>query len=323
MRAEPASTVPRRKSGWRRALGLLVSIAALGWVAVLLWRTWPAFVEGVGGVDRPNLLAGFALVALASLLVFEAFRPLARIAGIAGLSAMQLGHLHFTSQLLRHMPGRILGIGYQIAGGRAAGKMAAWLVANVLHMALAVYFALLTSAVVLLFQEDGPLAALCGGAGVATYLGGWRLARSAWLKDRLGQPGGRIANALTLVIHGAGRARSVDIWRAGLAFIASWIAMYGAWLCFALAYPGLDGGEGARLLALYMIAWFVGYASLVSPSGLGVRELVFAALAHDAAADAVAYLAIVGRISLLAGDLLLGLAFAPFTPGREAARRAD
>ncbi|MBX3725704.1 MAG: hypothetical protein KF823_07270 [Xanthomonadales bacterium] len=293
---------------------MVVSGAALAWVGVLLWRTWPVFREGLGQVDRPMMLAGFALVAVASLLVFEAFRPLARVSGITGLSPLQLGHLHFTSQLLRHLPGRIWGIGYQIAGGRPGGSVGAWLVVNVLHMGLAIYFALLTSALVLLVPGDVPLAVLAGAAGLALYAVGWRLARATWLTRKVAPMRGRTGAALRVVVGSAARARTQDAGHAALAFVASWIAMYGAWLCFAAAYPALQPAEGARLLALYMIAWFVGYATVVSPSGLGVRELVFAALAHDAGADVVAYLAIAGRVSLLSGDLVLGLLFAPFVP---------
>jgi uncharacterized membrane protein YbhN (UPF0104 family) len=68
------------------------------------------------------------------------------------------------------------------------------------------------------------------------------------------------------------------------------------------------------MCAYYMVAWFVGYVSLLTPSGLGVRELVFAWLAKDFPPDAVALMAVVGRVSLLAVDLALGLAFAPFVP---------
>lgn len=315
---EQTEVSPARQGrrGWRKALGLVVSAVALGWVGALLWRTWPAFMDGLGQVDRSAMLAGFVLVAVASALVFEAFRPLARVSGIAGLTPLQLGHLHFTSQLLRHLPGRIWGIGYQIAGGRPAGSAGAWLVANVLHMALAIYFALLTSAVVLLYRKDITVAMLAGATGIFFCAVGWRLGRSRRLTRRLRAVGGRVGAAFALVLDSLARARAVDAGHAALAFVASWVAMYGAWLCFAFAYPGLDAIDGTRLLALYMIAWFAGYASLLSPSGLGVRELVFAALAHDAGADAVAYLAIAGRVSLLAGDLLLGLAFAPFAPGR-------
>jgi uncharacterized membrane protein YbhN (UPF0104 family) len=71
-----------------------------------------------------------------------------------------------------------------------------------------------------------------------------------------------------------------------------------------------------QLCAFYMVAWFVGYVSLLTPSGLGVRELVFAWLAKDFAGDAVALMAVVGRINLLFVDLFMGLAFAPFAPRR-------
>ena len=70
------------------------------------------------------------------------------------------------------------------------------------------------------------------------------------------------------------------------------------------------------LCALYVIAWMAGYFSLVTPSGLGVRELVFVFLAHRFPPDAVAGLAIFGRAMLLVADILLGAIFGPFVPGQ-------
>ncbi len=58
-----------------------------------------------------------------------------------------------------------------------------------------------------------------------------------------------------------------------------------------------------------MLAWFVGYVSLLTPSGLGIRELVFVWLANEFPPDAVALMAVIGRISLLAIDLVMGLIF--------------
>ncbi len=302
----------------RKALGLMVSSVAMCWVGVLLWGTVPELARGLSQVNLKLLLLGFVLVAFATGMVFEAFRPIVRISGISGLSSTQLGHLYFTAQLLRHLPGRVWGIGYQIAGGRFAGSVGSWLSANVLHMSLAIYFALLIAVSIISYSKGLWLSVLTGSAGLLLFIAVLRIFRSRWFLSQATNRGGRLAAIFGMVIDCARRAGRRDLSHAVMAIGASWIGMYTAWAFFASAYPDLDAIDGLRLLALYMIAWFAGYASIVTPGGLGVREVVFVSLANEYGTDAVAYLAIVGRLSLLSGDFVLGLAFMPFAPMRKA-----
>ena len=77
-----------------------------------------------------------------------------------------------------------------------------------------------------------------------------------------------------------------------------------------MAWPRLSAFDGTVLCAMYTLAWFIGYVTLISPSGMGVRELAFALIAHRYPPDVIAGMAIIGRVMLLATDVFLGMAFA-------------
>jgi len=316
----PAGTANgfRAHPAWKAAAAVVTTIA-LAWVVWMLVKIWPDLSARRSEIDLRLLAAALPLALVASWLTFLSFVALLRAFGISTLRWRELGHLYFTAQLLKHLPGRVWGIGYQWAAGGRAHSLGSWLRANIAHTLLATFFALWSSALVLGLTL-GPWACVAAVAiGAVAYAGLWYCRSAmrsvrwpAWLGRRIARADGGLLDALYSVPVAA-RTRIFVL------FAASWVAYYAAWYLNGEAYAPLGGGGGVRLCAYYMVAWFVGYVSLLTPSGLGVRELVFAWLAKDFPPDAVALMAVVGRVSLLAVDLALGLVFAPFVP-RHASR---
>lgn len=314
--AEPTPSASWGSGRAWKALGILVTIGSVVWMLVLLAQAWPMLLARIGELDVVSLGVGTALLTVSVYLNFEAFTTLAGTIGIAGASRLQLAHLYFIGQLLKHVPGRVWGVGYQSAAGSASGSTGAWLAANVVHMMLATMFALWSVAIVLAALQ-GVLPALCALAvGAVTCLGCWRFASSMRLRRIViklpGRLGGALRESIDAIASTSLQARMRITW----SYAASLVLLYLAWGMFGHAYPVLGAAAGIRLCGIYLIAWFVGFVSLLTPSGLGVRELVFAWLAHGYGMDAVALMAIIGRVTLLISDLTLGLLFAPFLPGR-------
>ncbi|QBB69583.1 hypothetical protein ELE36_03860 [Pseudolysobacter antarcticus] len=298
---------------WKFAAGI-VTIASLVWVAWLLVKVWPDIVEHGTQILLVPLLIGFALSLVASYLTFEAFATLVRILGISRMPRRELAHLHFTAQLLKHLPGRVWGVGYQWAAGSAAGSLGDWLWVNLAHMLLATFFALWSSSLALGFSHGLKWGALTAVIGMMGYVVGWLIVSSHRLSSWLTLlPGrfGKLSSGISATLEKAPASARVKVF---LLFSVSWLFYYASWFMNGMAYPPLGPNAAMQLCAYYMLAWFVGYLSLLTPSGLGVRELVFAWLAKDFPGDAVAIMALVGRVGSLAVDLVLGLAFAPFVP---------
>jgi glycosyltransferase 2 family protein len=299
----------RSSTTWKIAAGL-VSLASLVWVSLLLMDAWPSLAEQGPKIDLTMMAMGLGLALLASGLTFLAFVSIFRTAESSTLELRELAHLYFAAQLLKHLPGRVWGIGYQWAAGRKTHSLLSWLRANILHGVLATYFALWGATMVLACGNGFALALLSLAGGVGGYFVLWKCASVIqWISFRLGRhvrPRGLLE--ILPAIPVPARIRLFAL------FAASWIVYFAGWFFYGEAYLPIGGEAGLQMCALYLLAWFVGYVSLLTPSGLGVRELAFAWLAKDFPPDAVALMAVIGRVGLLAVDLLLGAIFVPFQP---------
>lgn len=296
---------------WRvrwRWLFLPLSVAALLWAGYLLSGAVPTLMDDLARVNAGWLLFTVLGCCLSAYLGFEGFRELFDKFRPGIYKRLPLAHLYFTGQLMKHLPGRIWSVAYQSAAGHRA-SITEWVGVNVVHMTLITAFAVWIS-VTAVFWTYGwmpGLVAFACGTGLYALLWNNRLLRPLLeLVQRIPiRPVANLCSALLPVADAGSRFKvSVFFW-----FSISWVVYFLAWAGFGMAWPGLDASDGIWLCALYTAAWLAGYLSMISPSGLGVRELVFVGLAQDFPVDAVAAMAIFGRVILLLVDIVLGLAF--------------
>lgn len=300
----------------RHALCLVLTAVALAWAFALLVEVWPTLMERRAEVELPWLILGIVPAIASNVLVFLAFVSLAGSSGI-GMSWRGLGHLYFTSQLLKHLPGRLWGIGYQGVVGRSAASFGNWLFVNMSHMLFATFFALWAASIVMGLSRHTALvvaALVVGGCAYWFAWNGWSLFNGPRWVMRLPA---KVRIYVEQAAEGVAGTPAHAKGRLFLLFGLGGLLNYASWALYGAGYPPLGISGGVQLCAYYMVAWFIGYASLVTPSGLGVRELVFAWLAKDFSPDAVALMAIIGRFAMVLVDVLLGLAFARWAP-REA-----
>lgn len=306
------------KSAWQLLWRLLLpafAAAALAWTCALLWHGWPDLYRNLVHVSVGWLLFTLLGTALSAYLGFEAFRSLVLRVRPGVFDRPRLGHLYFTAQLLKHLPGRVWGVAYQSSVGTGVSA-SEWIGINAAHMLLSTTFAVGTAMVVFGFMILWPAGVAVMALGTVLYTKLWHR-RPVMLVQALihrlpGPAFSRLSDAL------GSFAEPDTAFKIRIAALQGtcWAIYLVAWGGYGFAWPGLGFRNGVELCALYTIAWFAGYASLVSPSGMGVRELVFVLLAHNFPTDAVAGLAILGRAMLLGVDILLGLSFAPFTKPR-------
>jgi len=304
------------RSRWWRVVAAMLTLLAVAWVVRLLMQAMPDIAAHYREIDPQLLLLALLLAGVASWFTFLAFARLLPAFRVEGYRLRELAHLYFTAQLFKHLPGRVWGIGYQwMAGGRTA-SLGSWVQANLLHTLLATYFALWSSAITIAFFVRPPVGGLVIVAGILGCVPLWSapslLTALPWIGPKVRRRFGDDSLRASTLVAPADKLRIL------LLFAASWLVCYASWYVIGMAYAPLGGAGGMRMCAYYMIAWFVGYVSLLTPSGLGVRELVFAWFAQDFPSDAIVLMAIVGRVSLLFVDLLLGLLFAPFAPRKPA-----
>lgn len=307
------------ESSWRshwRWLCVPLVLVALAWTIWLLWDSWPAL-----RANLPQLRTGWLLFILlgnviSGYLAFEAFRALFNRMRPNLYPRTYLARLYFAGQLMKHLPGRVWGIAYQSAAGDRA-TISEWVSVTAVYMVLITGFALWVAVTVLgfMFAWAWGLLALLMGGGIYVLL--WRERPLTGLLGLLRRiplhAMDRLCNAVQPFVTADGQFKRI-VWGW---FTASWLVYLLAWMGYGLAWPGLSASDGIWLCAIYTVAWFAGYISLVSPSGFGVRELVFVLLAHRFPPDAIAGMAVLGRVTLLLVDVLLGVIFTPFKTGEK------
>lgn len=298
----------RKKFRW---LSLPLAVMALAWTVWLLWGSWPQLQTNLHQLRIQWLLFTLVGNVIAGYLAFEAFRALFARMRPGLYPRTRLAHLYFIGQLMKHLPGRIWGVAYQSATGHQA-TLAEWVSVTATYMVLATVFALWAAAIVIGFMSAWWWGAFAVVTGLAIYVFGW----SARLFGALFGIVRRLpSKALSRFCDTLQPFANVDsefkclVW---CWFMASWMVYLLAWAGYGMAWPDLTAADGIWLCAIYTVAWFIGYISLISPSGVGVRELVFVLLAHRFPPDAIAGMAVLGRVTLLAVDVILGVAFLPF-----------
>lgn len=287
-----------------------LSILALLWAGYLLSDAVPKLMDSLSGLNARWLLFTLLGCCLSAYLGFEGFRVLFNRFRSGVYQRLPLAHLYFTGQLMKHLPGRIWSVAYQSAAGHRA-SITEWVGVNVAHMALTIAYAVWISATALSWTHGWGqgLAVFACGAGLYVLL--WNKCLLLPLLEfgrRLSiRPIASLSSAMHPVADADLRFKAnVFFW-----FSISWVVYFLAWAGFGMAWPGLDASDGIWLCALYTAAWLAGYLSMITPSGLGVRELVFVGLAQGFPVDAVAGMAIFGRVILLLVDIVLGLVFLP------------
>jgi hypothetical protein len=298
-----------RHSSGIRILGGLLLIVAFVWIAYLLARDWQELREGLAEWSWSNtgwLSLSLGLLSLSLLPNFYLYRILFESHTQERFPFLM--PVYFSSQVVRYLPGRFFGVVYQIA--EFQNRASAFAVVRTNLEQMFIYFGgnfIVSVGILLLFEIPPWLAIGLALTGIACLL--WML--NASLPNRVIQIlTSRFPSRFEKYREVIGSHQPFSF-RQNLQFftlfVLSWIIYLAAWVALGNAIPGMVGGIDSLVhCAHYTLSWIVGFVSLVTPSGLGVRESVFIFLNQDReAASTLAFLAIVLRFWLMAADLLL------------------
>lgn len=289
-----------------RLVGVLIVACSLSWAAFLLADAWNVAALRRLSVNPLQSVLAFILAATSMVVAFPAFWCLVRSISSQTPPLGETLRLHFLAQLMRHVPGRFLGVAYQVAVARHLATGAQWVGANITHMAMALWFSAFVP--LSLLWSIGRLEPTIVVPAIALLIAmPFMLTKSVdlflrlRLKGRLVSKLFAIASALRACTKSPGFARSIA-W-----FSASWVVYACAWLALGSSIAGVNGLDGLVLCAYYSLAWALGFLVVVTPAGLGVRELAFASMASEYSSEVVVYVALAARLGLLSADILLGL----------------
>lgn len=273
-----------------RWLGWLVSLAALAFVGRLLWATDPQVWSQLRRLNLPLALVSLLLLQGWFLLRFSMWEMVSRHFGVADERRSHLRMWAF-SEFARYVPGNVWSFAARYRGARQRGSGR-------------------PGATLSLIIEAANLVA---GAAVVTaiFLRPWLWA--LWMFSA-------VAYVLLIpwVLRQAVRWRR---WEFPVHFgyrsiVQVLVLSFLTWSCYGLAQamiikalPGISTPSVLILSAANVAAWLVGYLSIITPMGLGVREIALASFLAQSVADGVgSVLAVLTRIWLVCSELVfLGL----------------
>lgn len=308
---------------------LIIGVGFL-WIVILIVQGASTIREQFLVIDWFWLAGAFVTGAAYLLLSAIAFGILLRLNEQRRFGWIYVARLIFAGQILRHLPGRLWGVVYLLNETRQEVSSAGMLRANVVFMALSLVLHMLISLTLSLFFYVGLvkalLWALLGFSGIAIALRrdgiGTCLSLAArwlptrWLPDTLSESVENLKETRPMAWAEVGKIVLILMTMGGMNVVN--------WHTLVWSFPELAHINVWMLCAVYSIAWISGYLSIVTPSGLGVREAVFMMLGSNVMElPSLAFLSVFVRLWLIALELMLFLLFFFQKPKPEPSRAFD
>ena len=307
MPAETPTTRARRLLGsrWVRAAAVAVVLACLAWAVAGQWRVISA---AEWNLDPPRFALATVVLALSFAIV--AWLWGIALAAMGGVPVRRGARIWFLSNLARYVPGSVWSILGAVELARRDGasrRQAAAVVA--LTQLLSVGVALLTGLPVLIAERDRLGAPVAAGLAVVVVL----LAALWLLRHRLAGLLRRRYPDLTVadLVPPPGLAVRLVI-----GYAVYWIVAGLAFGLFAASVYPPAAGELPLAIAAFGAAYAVGFLSLLTPSGLGVREGILVLVLSGVMPAGVAAVVAVGARAWMMAVELLGAAVTVALAGR-------
>lgn len=304
---------------WRRAIGWLLALAILFFLARTVWATWVQVAQSdfTFEFNFPLLILSTLLLVPGRSFAVEAWRRILRALGNAIPFRFAL-YAWFVSNLARFIPGNVFQLAAMMMLTEAAGVSKLNVVlSQTVYSAIALAVAALYGLTLLPIPAQYiPLVALAFGALIILFalpaVFQLLLNLSAWLLCKVRRNSEIVTPRVTTTFFQnlIPPMCSVAMWTInGFAF---WLFVRSITEISIEALPAFIGMNAA--------AYFIGYVSFITPSGLGFREATLAfflgAFFPAPVAVAIAFLA---RLWSIAGEFLgVGIAawFKPTEDGR-------
>lgn len=299
-------TSVHRFRSWAHAIGTLLALVSVSFIAILLWSQRHVLLDFHFGISGVLVLALSSIAyAAAGLLLSAAWRLLLHWSGEHNVHPDESRRIYARTQLAKYVPGNVA----HLLGRHVVGRQAGWSHIGLLLSALFELVSLLgvgTAIAILGLAVTGlqvgllsfpwllaVLAGLAGFGSVFLRIGPELLVRR-WPEIAI-----RVANCR---IH---ELWPMALFHAGYFLIGGLILLL---VSLVVLGPAVDLASWPALLSLFAMAWMAGVITPGAPSGLGVRETVIVlGLASVAPAAQASLVATLLRLVTVGGDLLFFL----------------
>lgn len=287
------------RKNWRSISQIVFGVLALGFLVWAIASRWEQVVEAVQELS-PLGVAGAAALIIAGLYVnMLSWRAVVAALGVR-LTASEAATVFFTAQLGKYLPGGVwpivasarLGRAFGLSGTQSVGSMTVALLLSVTVasvIAVGALFAVpnLDGATVLVPIVLMAIGLIMLWPPILNRLISWALRLL------------RRSEGLPPLSHRGMAA-------AGAWSILSWVLLGGALSALVAASGNAALDDAAVSVSAYALSWVAGFAALVVPAGVGVREGVLVlVLGGSLGVPTVLGIAVVHRVLMTLGDVAM------------------
>ncbi len=316
-------------SKFRRAVGYVFAIAVLVYLGDVLYRTWNQVAQSGFRFefDLPRLAVSLVLLVIARGFAVEAWRRI--LIGLGEYCSFSFGaRVWFLSNLTRYVPGNIWQVATMmvLVEQRGVSKTNA-LVSQIIYTALALAIAG-TLGIMFIFVRPDVLNGLVPDPLVAYAPFIFGVGFIALVILFALPPVNRLIVALSGRIMRRDLCAPTPTFARGLIppvfSLAMWLTNGIAFYLFAASIMPLPLQNLPAFIAMNAGAYWIGYASFITPSGLGFREGALAWMLSSFVPMPVAVaLSLVTRLWSTAGELLGVMLVWSVPEGNRAAEQAE
>lgn len=307
MVAEPRPASPSPRKTVLRVGAMLI---ALGFLAALVISQWRLLQDFQWTVDAPRVALSLVALEVAWLLELSIWRFI--LSSLGGrLRWSRAAQTWFLANLARYIPGNIwqfVGMA-ELAADDGVSRFTTF-TSIALHQALGTVAGLVVAATYFAVAGQGPwldaLRPLLWLAPLGLLLCQPRLLE--WSMNQVLRLAKRPPIRVTLTWR--------QVWLLLLGYLAVWLLLGSAFALLASAVTAITPQQFLALVATWAAAYVIGYLSLFTPNGLGVREGVLVlVLGPLFPAPVPTVIALASRVWMVAGELI-GAAAALVARGR-------
>lgn len=287
-------------------------IISFVWIFALIYRDQEGIHQIWTNLRSENLLMVidatiFVLIAVA--LLVPLVEIITRQNTQRAFPLRYLARLFFAGQVVSYLPGRLLGTAYLVNETQKIIPALTMIRINLeLIMTIMLFNTLMALAIMAYYLVGVPAAVGLSILGLALFVVYHRMnlfdfflqVSSQFLPKKFSE---KVLQAKT---HRPFEFKTIGLML--VVFMIHWAAYLKAWLCLKSAFVMLDGQAVFLLAAAYTLSWFIGFITLITPGGLGVREVSFVLLSSNyLTKQQASFLSLFLRVWLIAVDIILFL----------------
>lgn len=297
----------KKHPAWKLA-SIIVMTGSFTWALLLLQEGFTQLIHQGISTEPYMMIASWFLGLLSIFISSGVFYQTMLACGAKFSSFREACELNFTAQLMKNIPGRFFGVAYQALKAKHVANTQTWILGNIATTILSTWLGLLfaLSSLCFVLDEKNQLINLAFATililPIVLALTYKTTLRNHMFRDWITKASRKIK--ITLISSTPLHFKKALIWG-----LLGWAVYASAWLALGEGISQITPRDGLHLGALYTLAWAVGYFTLITPAGIGVREMAFSMMSSSFPPDVVAFVAIIMRVALLSFDIVLASIF--------------